>query len=112
MPETDIAKQLGATIAEKRKKMGLTQAQLAEKLDIGQDALSRMEQGKISPKLGRLPDIAKVLECSVADLFRYQDEDNEELATQIADMIKPLAAEQQRAVLELLPHVTKAIANS
>ena len=43
MTATDIAKQLGATIAEKRRSLGLTQAQLGEKLGLPQKDISKME---------------------------------------------------------------------
>ena len=109
MTATDIAKQLGATIAEKRRSLGLTQAQLAEKLDIGQDALSRMEKGKISPKLTRLPDIAEALDCSVAELFRPQSEGNEDIAAQIAMIIDPLAKTKQYELVKLLPQLVSLI---
>ena len=107
MPQTDIAKQLGATIAEKRRSLGLTQAQLAEKLDIGQDALSRMEKGKISPKLTRLPDIAEALDCSVAELFRIGDENSEVNAGRVAEIIKPLTAARQRGIVDIISSITR-----
>ena len=109
MTETDIAKQLGATIAKKRRSLGLTQAQLAEKLDIGQDALSRMEKGRISPKLTRLPYIAAALDCSVAELFRPQNEGNEDIAAQIAAIIEPLSKIKQYGLMETLPKLVSLI---
>lgn len=62
MTEKELAEIIGENISGRRRKLGLTQAQLAEKLDIGQDALSRMENGAISPKIARLRDIAAL--CS------------------------------------------------
>lgn len=105
MPETDIAKQLGATIGEKRRSLGLTQAQLAEKLDIGQDALSRMEKGKISPKLTRLPDIAAALGCPVAELFRTGTDGDEETIAQIAEMIKSFSPEKKSTVADIVKKI-------
>lgn len=40
MTEKELAEIIGENISGRRRKLGLTQAQLAEKLDIGQDALS------------------------------------------------------------------------
>ena len=65
-----LAKLVGSNIQERRKKLGLTQECLAEKIGVGQQSLSRMERGDIAPKLERLPDVAATLRCSVADLFR------------------------------------------
>ena len=53
-----LAMQVGAVIAPRRKQMGLTQVQLATRLGITQDSLSRMENGAIAPKFSRLPELA------------------------------------------------------
>ena len=111
MPNSDIAKQLGANIAKKRKKMRLTQAQLAEKLEIGQDALSRMEQGKISPKINRLPALAEELDCSVADLFRSGDDNSEEITAQIVEAISSLSQDKQKELAEVLPSLVSLMQN-
>ncbi len=47
--DKEIAKKIGRTIAEYRQATGLTQAQVAEILDISNDAVSRMERGDIMP---------------------------------------------------------------
>ncbi|MFR8276028.1 MAG: helix-turn-helix domain-containing protein [Desulfovibrio fairfieldensis] len=64
-----LAKLVGTNIQERRKKLGLTQECLAEKIGVGQQSLSRMERGDIAPKLERLPDVAATLRCSVAGSF-------------------------------------------
>ena len=91
MPQKPLAKVLGENIANRRRELGLTQMVLAERLDIGQDALSRMEKGMISPKIGRLRDVAAALECSVPSLFREQDS-NMDKAFAMADLAEALAA--------------------
>lgn len=47
----------------------ITQVELAKILGITQATLSDWENNKIAPKAERLPEIAKVLKCSVDDLF-------------------------------------------
>lgn len=109
MPDQNLAQQLGLNIAKRRKKLGLTQAQLSEVLDIGQDALSRMEKGRISPKINRLPAFAEALECSVAELFCTGDENNEEIAAQITEIIKPLSKSKQHKLVTILSMLTPLI---
>ncbi len=58
----------------RRKMKDWTQAELAEKLAIGTDSLSRIERGVVAPRFPRLEEFAKALECSVADLFKTSDE--------------------------------------
>lgn len=65
-----LSKLIGVNIQERRKKLGLTQENLAEKIGVGQQSLSRMERGDIAPKLERLPDVAATLQCSGGGLFR------------------------------------------
>lgn len=102
MADITLAKIVGSNIANHRRKQGLTQAQLAENLNIGQDALSRMEKGIISPKMGRLQEIAQELDCSVADLFRTGNESTNDRAVIIATMLEPLTPDQQEAVINLV----------
>ncbi len=51
--------QLGANLARRRKEVGLTQQQLAEKTGIDQGAISRIESGKGNPTLSTLETIAE-----------------------------------------------------
>ena len=59
------AKSIGATIAELRKKKGLTQLQLAEKLNVSDKAVSRWENGLGYPEITQLPVIASVFGVAV-----------------------------------------------
>lgn len=47
---------------------GLTQAELAGKLSISQNAISQYEAGKRIPTVKRLTGIASLLNCSVSDI--------------------------------------------
>ncbi|MTJ93803.1 MAG: helix-turn-helix transcriptional regulator [Desulfovibrio sp.] len=52
----------------------LSQEILAEKIGITQQALARMEQGEIAPKLIKLPELAGALQCTVANLYHLLKE--------------------------------------
>ena len=56
---------VGQNIARRRKDLGLSQKELAIRLDITQDALNRMEKGHIAPKMSRLDEISMELNCTV-----------------------------------------------
>jgi transcriptional regulator with XRE-family HTH domain len=102
MQEKELAKILGESIAARRRTAGMTQEDLAGILDIAPDTLSRMEKGRFSPKMGRLPDIARALHCSVADLFRGSDAKAEDRASTIAYLLEPLSDEAQEALVEMM----------
>jgi transcriptional regulator with XRE-family HTH domain len=61
-------------ISRLRKKQGLSQVQLAEKLNITQGAVSQWEMGLSKPKSEILPELAKVLNCTIDELFKKDKE--------------------------------------
>ena len=99
-----LAKILGNSIVERRKILGMTQIELANRLDMAPDALSRIENGYVAPRLNRIEEMAKVLECSVAELFREKNDSLRARADSIADIISPLPAEKQEEVISLVSH--------
>ena len=52
-----------------RVRAGLTQTQLAMRLDLTRQAISRWEQGLSAPTAAMLPQIARELDCGIEDLF-------------------------------------------
>ena len=66
---------IGKFIAERRKKQGLTQLQLAERLNITDRAVSKWENGKSMPDSSIMLELCDVLNITVTDLL------NGEIAT-------------------------------
>lgn len=64
---------LSKNISQRRKSLGLTQAQLAEMLDVDTETLSRFERGKHLPSLSTLEKIAEMLATNVADLLSEKE---------------------------------------
>ena len=60
---------IGKFIAERRKKVNLTQMQLAEKLNITDRAISKWETGKSMPDSSIMLELCDVLKISVNDLL-------------------------------------------
>ena len=54
------AKSIGAVISKLRKSTGLTQSQLAKKLNISDKAVSRWESGIGFPEITQFPELAKI----------------------------------------------------
>lgn len=57
-------------VAEIRKDKGLTQIELAEKCNISQQSISKIEKGIIDPSLAVALQLSQVLNCKVDDLFK------------------------------------------
>ena len=62
-------KQLGKRIAEFRKEMGLTQAQLAETLEISQQLIAAYEAGSRKVPASMLPILARLFAVSLEQLI-------------------------------------------
>ena len=89
MSHRSIQELVGKNIARRRKLLEMSQEKLAEKIGVAQESLSRMEQGRMAPKFSRLQSIADVLNCSVVDIFRRQEEDMAVNAESIAEIMNP-----------------------
>jgi transcriptional regulator with XRE-family HTH domain len=63
--------QLARTIQKLRKAQHLTQEELAERLNVSQSWLARIETGREVPSLKRLQRIARALAVKVKDLIPY-----------------------------------------
>ncbi len=55
---------------ERRRELGLTQEQLAEKLFVSTAAVSKWERGKSLPDIAKIEDLAAALEVSVLEVLR------------------------------------------
>ena len=62
-------KSMGQIISDLRKKKGLTQKQLAEKLNVTDKAVSKWERDVARPDINTIPKLAEVLEISVEELM-------------------------------------------
>ncbi len=69
MKQTDIRKEFGLRVQFFRKECGLTQAELAEKIDRTEDTVSNIERGISSTRIETAARIAEVLKISLPDLF-------------------------------------------
>ncbi len=66
------SKKFGEFIAETRKQLGLTQAELAKKLSVTNKAVSRWETGAGFPDINTLEPLAEALDLSVVELIRSE----------------------------------------
>ena len=55
---------LGARIAEKRKSLGMTQIEFAEKMHVTRQTVSRWESGTAMPDIDKIGEIADILEVT------------------------------------------------
>ena len=84
--------EFGKFISQLRKEKGLTQLQLAEKLNVTDKAVSRWETGKNYPDIEIFEDLSKIFDVSISELLEGKRIEKEKLLTvseeQIVTQIK------------------------
>ena len=91
MPET--IQRLGSRIALYRKKMGLTQGALAEKLCISTQAVSRWERGG-APDAAILPALANALHVTIDQLYGIPSGQHMDIPQLLAEAFQDIPREQ------------------
>ena len=74
MDSEKLKNQLGSNIAAHRKRFGLTQAALAEKLNFSDKAVSKLERGESIPDVVTLARLAELFDVPMDVLVRDKDE--------------------------------------
>lgn len=98
---------IGKFISEKRKEKKLTQSELAEKLNITDRAVSKWENGNCMPDVSTIPQLCKILNISINDLFSGEIvdmKDNEKkLEKNLVEMTRlKQESDKQLLILEIL----------
>ena len=98
-----VQKIIGRRIQDIRKQKGLTQEQLAERVNISPHYLSALERGVYNIKLDLLVDILNVLNCSADEVFQdVVDSSSKIKASQLSEKLKGLPLQEQRKILEVI----------
>ncbi|MBQ3011743.1 MAG: helix-turn-helix transcriptional regulator [Oscillospiraceae bacterium] len=63
---------MGEIISTRRKELGMTQKELAAKMNVTDKAVSKWERGIAYPDIQSVPQLAEVLEVSVVELMDAQ----------------------------------------
>jgi len=67
-------RKLAARIKQIRTEKGLTQQEFAVMLDYEKSNMSRLESGKVNPRIATLNEVAKVLEISLPELVDVDEQ--------------------------------------
>lgn len=69
--------QLDNRLAERRKAIGWTQGELAERVSVSRKSINTIENGVFIPSTVLALKLAAALDCSVHELFALPDERND-----------------------------------
>lgn len=94
-----LAELVGQAIARQRSRCKLSQEQVAEKLGIGSEAVSRIERGIVMPNIERLVELAEIFGCETADLLTVGSSRPEDQARRLYDLLSTLDTDDRALVM-------------
>ncbi|CAD7520588.1 transcriptional regulator [Aeromonas hydrophila] len=97
-----LAKAVGRAIAYQRQQRGMTQEEVAERLQIGMEAVSRMERGIVVPTIVRLAELAQIFGCELTDLLRETSPRPQEQAIILSQQLATLSNDDRQLVMEMM----------
>lgn len=98
------AGEVGGGIAARRKQAGLSQEELAARLGVTRQAVSRWENGTALPTVDNMVELAKVLDASVDELLQLKREEKRTglSAEGVGRMMDEQTARQERRMKKLM----------
>jgi transcriptional regulator with XRE-family HTH domain len=97
----------GMRIKELRKNEGLSQEELAERVNISSKYLSRIEMGQHFPSIDTLVRLADVLNVELKDFFEFAHETND--PKELKRTLEVIVHEADKEKLRLLVKIARAI---
>lgn len=102
-----VSQTIGRAIAKHRQLAGLTQAQVAEMLNISNEAVSRMERGTIMPTVARLIYLADIFGCETADLLTESSSKTIDQSRYLANLLGQLDEMERVEIMEIMERMIK-----
>jgi Predicted transcriptional regulators len=68
---------LNNKLEEIRKNAGMTQEELADKLEVSRQTISSLEKGRYNPSIILAIKIARLFHSAVEEIFIYEEDENE-----------------------------------
>lgn len=104
-----IAQSAGVGIARMRARAGLSQEDVATALEIGSEAVSRLERGVSEPTVSRLVELAELFGCGIEDLLLPGSGREADRASAIAREIAGLAPKDRETVMGMVKQLADAL---
>ena len=115
MPKTEVKKLadvVGRAIARQRIRSKLSQEEVAEKLGVGSEAVSRIERGKVMPNIERLAELAMIFGCETAELLTEGSSRPEDQARRLHDLLATLNTNDRQLVMGLVESLVERLGRS
>lgn len=93
---------IGKFIQQQRKENNITQQELADKLNITDRAISKWERGLCLPDAGTMPELCKILNISINDLFSGEKVDMKDNEKKLEENLLEMTRIKEQKDKELL----------
>ncbi len=100
---------IGKAIARQRKLSGLTQSEVAERLNLSKESVSRMETGVISPTLARMFQFCDLFQCTIGEFFWLEEEDEAKQVVIMMNLMRRLSPKQRRVIVDFVRDIVGTV---
>ncbi len=104
-----LGERIGRAIARQRQRCGLTQEEVAERLGLGSEAVSRIERGLVVPGLARLFSFAEIFGCEAGDLLSETSPRSDDQARYIGRLLETLGQSDRELVIRLIEQLSERL---
>jgi len=114
---SSFEKQIGGKLTEIRLSQKLTQAQLAEKVNLSVESISRLERGVAFPSLKTMETIANALNVKLKDFFQFnedtpKDKSFERELSKLIAFLRTLNKKEVKLAHQILKDIFKTLKQS
>ena len=106
----DLKQEIGSRVKAARKMRGMTQAALAEAIDMSFETVSNLERGKTAPNFNTLSDIATALDVELKFFFDYEPNNTSKLRSRLISELSATTLEVDDDKLALIVDLAKVVA--
>lgn len=82
---------------------------MAERLGIGNEAVSRIERGIVIPNIERLQAFAGIFDCEAAELLTEVSSRPDDQANRISRLITPLNHDDRQLIVDLVKRLVERL---
>ncbi len=115
MNKTDqkrLADSIGRAIAKQRVRSQLTQEEVAERLGVGNEAVSRIERGRVIPNIVRLIELAEIFNCEAAELLGQASFHIDDQSSRMKQLLAPLNQSDRTLIIDVVENLTTRLKQS
>lgn len=112
MSEADqkaLAEAVGRAIAKQRTRREMTQEDVAERLGVGNEAVSRIERGVVMPNIVRLFELATIFDCTAMELLSETSLRPDDQATRLSGLLNALSESDRQWVVEVIEQLCERL---